>query len=77
MVVDALLEGRLADVEGECLLVSSAIWRGAVCADTRVGEGVLVQRSAQITTSSFIAMWAIMETDEKQPYAPPQDEPAN
>lgn len=30
MVGDALLEGRLADVEGECLFVSSAIWLGAV-----------------------------------------------
>lgn len=42
MVVDALLVGRLAYVEWQCLLISSHIRNGPVRADTRVGEGGLV-----------------------------------
>jgi len=44
MVVDALLVGRLAYVEWQCLLISSRIRLGPVRADTLIGEGVLVAR---------------------------------
>lgn len=58
MTVDALLEGRLADKEGEGLLVSCGIWLGTVRADTQVGKGELDQRSVLITKSSDNKMWA-------------------
>jgi hypothetical protein len=42
MVVDALLVGRLAYEEWQCLLISSHIRLGPVRADARVGEVDLV-----------------------------------
>lgn len=44
MVVDALLVGRLAYEEWQCLLISCHIRHSPVQADARVGEGVLVHK---------------------------------
>jgi cellulose synthase/poly-beta-1,6-N-acetylglucosamine synthase-like glycosyltransferase len=58
MIDDALLKSRFTDVEWEGLFVSCAIWLCTIRADTRVGKGVLVQMSAQITKSSSTRMGA-------------------
>lgn len=57
MVVDALLVGRLAYVEWQCLLISSHIRHSPVRADARVGEGGLVHMLDKGDQSSFRAMW--------------------